>query len=57
MLSSWIRNITVNYLNVLLAFDSYGRTIQWVPGALSLGIKRPWREADHSTPSSAEVKE
>jgi hypothetical protein len=31
--------------------------IQWVPGALSLGIKRPGREADHSPPSNAEVKE
>jgi hypothetical protein len=31
--------------------------IQWVPGALSLGIKRPRCEADHSPPSSAEVKE
>jgi hypothetical protein len=31
--------------------------IQWVPGALSLGEKRPGREADHSPPSSAEVKE
>jgi hypothetical protein len=31
--------------------------IQWVPGALSRGIKRPGREADHSPPSSAEVKE
>jgi hypothetical protein len=30
--------------------------IQWVPGALSLGAKRPRREADHSPPSSAEVK-
>jgi hypothetical protein len=30
---------------------------QWVPGALSLGIKRPGREADHSPPSSSEVKE
>jgi hypothetical protein len=30
---------------------------QWVPVALSLGIKRPRREADHSAPSSAEVKE
>jgi hypothetical protein len=29
---------------------------QWVPGALSLGIKRPGREADHSPPSSSEVK-
>jgi hypothetical protein len=30
--------------------------IQWVTGALFLGVKRPWREADHSPPSSAEVK-
>jgi hypothetical protein len=31
--------------------------IQWVPGALSLGVKRSGREADHSFPSSADVKE
>jgi hypothetical protein len=31
--------------------------IQWVPGALSLGIERLGRETDHSPPSSAEVKE
>jgi hypothetical protein len=31
--------------------------IQWVPGALSLGVKWPGREADLSTPSSPEVKE
>jgi hypothetical protein len=31
--------------------------IQWVPAVLSLGVKRPGREADHSFPSSAEVKE
>jgi len=30
--------------------------IQWVPGALSLRVKRPGSEADHSPPSSAEVK-
>jgi hypothetical protein len=30
--------------------------IQWVPETLSLGVKRPWREANHSHPSSAEVK-
>jgi hypothetical protein len=30
--------------------------IQWIPGALSLGVKRPRREADHLPPSSAEVK-
>jgi hypothetical protein len=31
--------------------------IQWVLRALSLGVKRPGREADHSPPSSVEVKE
>jgi hypothetical protein len=31
--------------------------IQWVRGALSLRVKRPGREADHSPPNSAEVKE
>jgi hypothetical protein len=30
--------------------------IQWVSGALSLGVKRPGREADHSRPPSAIVK-
>jgi hypothetical protein len=30
--------------------------IPGVLGPLSLGVKRPWREADHSPPSSAEVK-
>jgi len=30
---------------------------QWVKGVLSLGVKLPGREADHSPPSSAEVKE
>jgi hypothetical protein len=29
--------------------------IQWIPGALSLGVKRPGREAEHSPPSSVEV--
>jgi hypothetical protein len=31
--------------------------IYWVPGALSQGAQRPGREADHSPPSSAGVKE
>jgi hypothetical protein len=31
--------------------------IQWVPGALSLGVKQLGREADHSPSSSAEGKE
>jgi hypothetical protein len=30
--------------------------IQWVSGEISLGVKRPGREADHSPPSSAEVR-
>jgi hypothetical protein len=30
--------------------------IQWVLCASSPGVKRPGREADHSPPSSAEVK-
>jgi hypothetical protein len=30
--------------------------IHWVPGALSVGVKRPGREGDHSPPSSTEVK-
>jgi hypothetical protein len=31
--------------------------IQWVQGPLFLVVKRPGREADHSLPSSTEVKE
>jgi hypothetical protein len=31
--------------------------IQWIPWTLSLGVKRLGREADHSPPSNAEVKE
>jgi hypothetical protein len=30
--------------------------IQWVPGALSSGVKRQQHEAEHSFPTSAEVK-
>jgi hypothetical protein len=30
--------------------------IQWVPGALTLRVKRSGRETDHSPSSSAEVK-
>jgi hypothetical protein len=38
------------------AVGSTHPTIKWVPGALSLGIKRRRREADHSPPASAEAK-
>jgi hypothetical protein len=30
--------------------------IEWVPGTFTLGVKRPGREADHSPPTSVEVK-
>jgi hypothetical protein len=30
--------------------------IQWVPSALSLGVKRQGREADHSSPTSPKIK-
>jgi hypothetical protein len=30
--------------------------IQLAQGALSLGVKRPWREAEHTPPSSADFK-
>jgi hypothetical protein len=39
------------------ALGSTQAPIQWVQGALSLGVKWPGREADHSHPSSHEVKE
>jgi hypothetical protein len=39
------------------ALGSMRPPIQWVPGALSLGVKRLGREADHSPPSSTKVKE
>jgi len=31
--------------------------VQWVSGALPLGVKRPGIEADHSPPPTAEIKE
>jgi hypothetical protein len=43
-----------------IRYDQLGSTqppIQWVLEVLSVGVKRPGREADHSPPYSAEVKE
>jgi hypothetical protein len=45
-----------NFLFTTASITAPGPT-QWVPGALSLGVKRPGCEADHLPPSSAEVKE
>jgi hypothetical protein len=38
------------------ALGSTQPPIQWLPGALSPGVKRPGGEADHSLPASTEVK-
>jgi hypothetical protein len=38
------------------ALGSTQPPIQRLPGAFSLGVKQPGREADHSPPSSAEIK-
>jgi hypothetical protein len=46
--------ITLLYV-VLTALGFTQPPIQWVPGALSLGVKRQGREADRSSPTSAEV--
>jgi len=40
-----------------LALGPTHSPIQWVKGALCLGVKRPGRETDHSPPSGTEVKE
>jgi hypothetical protein len=40
----------------LVALGHTQPPIQWLRGAPSLGVKRAGREADHSLPSSAEVK-
>jgi hypothetical protein len=45
--------------NIVRPYRFWGPTqppIQWVKEAFSLGVKRPRCEADHSPPSSAEVK-
>jgi len=47
-------------LHLFISYIKYyntALTIQYVPEALSLGVKRPGRETGHSPPSSAEVKE
>jgi hypothetical protein len=49
-----------NFLFTTASRPALGHTqppIQWVSEVLSLGVKRPGREADHSPPSNAEVKE
>jgi hypothetical protein len=50
-----VKNIHISMLS-RLSLGSTQPPIQWVPGALSLGVKRQGREADLSPPSSAKVK-
>jgi hypothetical protein len=53
----WKQYIQVNLcIASRLALRPTQPPIQWVPGALSLGVKRPRREANHSPLSSTEVK-
>jgi hypothetical protein len=69
-IQSWATSWTIGVLGFdsrrglgIFLFTTVSRTAlgptqpptQWVPGALSLEIKRPVREADHSPQSSAEV--
>jgi hypothetical protein len=39
-----------------LGLGSTQSPIQWVPGAVTLGVKRQEREVDHSLPSCVQVK-
>jgi len=48
-----------NFLFTTASTPYLGRTqppTQWMPGTLSLGVKRPGCEANHSPPSSAVVE-
>jgi hypothetical protein len=45
------------YHHVQNGSEAHSASYPMVQGALSLGVKRPGREVDHSTSSSAEVKE
>jgi len=48
-------NFSLHY-RVQPALEPTQPPIRWLPEAPSLGVKRPGCEADHSPPSSAEVK-
>jgi hypothetical protein len=57
MFSSWQGRETFLFSTVSrLALEPTKLPLQWVPWTLSVGVNRPRHEADHSPPSSAEVK-
>jgi hypothetical protein len=45
-----------NSKNLIRKPERKKTTIQWVPGAISLAIKHPGREADYSHPSSGKIE-
>jgi len=49
--------LVLKYILMKFDVDIASVIIQWVPGAISLGLKWLGCEADHSPPSSAKVKE
>jgi hypothetical protein len=54
-----VRDPVGSRIFLMLSRPALGPTqphIQWVPEAFSSGVKRHGREADHSPPTSAEVK-
>jgi hypothetical protein len=54
--TGWVKNIVSSTSSrPVLGPSQLSR--QWASGSLSPGIKLPGREADHSPPTSAEVKE
>jgi hypothetical protein len=58
-LASCVRFLALLLFTTAVCRPALGPTqlpIQWLPGAVSVGVKRPVRDADHSPPSSAEVK-
>jgi hypothetical protein len=52
------RELEIIFFNIASrkALEPTQPPIQWAPRTLSLGVKRPVREADHSLPCTAEVK-
>jgi hypothetical protein len=49
-------NFSLHYRIQNVSLGPTQQPIQWVPGVLSLDVKRPGREVDHSPPSGAEAK-
>jgi hypothetical protein len=63
LLAGWVRLNSWKRLEIFLSsavsrlfLEPTQLPVQWVLGAFSLGLKQPGHEANHSPPSSAEVK-